>query len=125
MTPDQREKQQEHAAEQKAITATVREFGVTRNQARQRLHEVRTQMEQERQRQQAAQPADPGPPPPPTINIETTKFDPRPFTLEGGTAKRSDGGIQGTLLNDVVYLDTSNNSLHVTNIYTDGRDDSI
>lgn len=74
--------QKEHAANLRAEGHLMRAWNITRNQARQRLHDYRDQQATETARQNA-QPADLAKPVPlpPTITSDTTAFPARPFTL--------------------------------------------
>lgn len=79
------DQQKEHAANLSAERHLMHAWNVTRNQARQRLHDFRTAQAAAAPRQdaQAADAAKPVPTPP-TITTTTESFPAKPFTLDPG-----------------------------------------
>lgn len=87
-------RQQEHAMQVKNERYTMRNLGVTREQARKVLTENATQLREQAQAQKKAQVVENDPPkaPAPTITVEITKFDPKPLTLGIDPAPRQQDG---------------------------------
>lgn len=79
------DQQKEHAANLSAERHLMHAWNLTRNQARQRLHDFRAEQAAAQPRQDA-QPADAAKPvpPPPTITTTTESFPAKPFTLNPG-----------------------------------------
>lgn len=99
------EKQKQHAANVRAETHIMRDLGITRGQARQRLHDFRIEQEAARQAKAAIQqPATPPAPVPPKIETDTTRFDPRPLTLDvvGGQRTSPQNNASGGATADIV-----------------------
>lgn len=116
--------QKQHAANMSAEKHMMNAWNLTRNQARNRLHEFRTQQAAQTPRQQA-QPADESKPvpPPPKIDTETQQFAPKSFTLgtpPGPMANEQAGTVDATIT-DFVYLDTSDSALKTVGIYNDNN----